>query len=159
MKLRTHYVFSFGLLFLIDSLITNTPFYYLLILTGVISVVANNVIDSLGHEVKGKYIARIPRTHTVPRSIGWGLLTTLPIAVMLYYFYPKLLYVTILDGLIVGPSHTLLDVFTEKGIYHKVNGRWRRFALAHFSYNDPFVNGLATFLGFIMLFTVIYIHG
>ena len=88
MKLRTHYVFSLGLLFLVDSLIVDSPFY-LLILTGIISIVANNVIDFLGHEIKGKYISRTPRTHTLPRSIGWGLLVTLPIAVILYYFYPE----------------------------------------------------------------------
>jgi len=40
----------------------------------------------------------------------------------------------------------LLDIFTEKGIYHKVNGKWRRIALAHFSYDNPIVNGLAILL-------------
>ena len=71
MKLRTHYVFSLGLLFLVDSLMVDSPFY-LLILTGIISIVANNVIDFIGHEIKGKYISRTPRTHTLPRSIGWS---------------------------------------------------------------------------------------
>jgi len=147
------------LLFLVDSLIVDSSFY-LLILTGIISVVANNVIDFLGHEIKGKYIARTPRTHTLPRSIGWGLLVTLPIAVILYYFYPDyyLLYAIVLDGLIVGPSHMLLDVFTERGIYVKRNGKWRRFALAHFSYDNPLVNGLAILLGVIMLLAALYLH-
>ena len=147
------------MLFLVDSLIVDSSFY-LLILTGIISVVANNVIDFLGHEIKGKYIARTPRTHTLPRSIGWGLLVTLPIAVILYYFYPDyyLLYAIVLDGLIVGPSHMLLDVFTERGIYVKRNGKWRRFALAHFSYDNPLVNGLAILLGVIMLLAALYLH-
>jgi len=159
MKLRTHYVFSLGLLFLVDSLIVDSSFY-LLILTGIISVVANNVIDFLGHEIKGKYIARTPRTHTLPRSIGWGLLVTLPIAVILYYLYPDyyLLYAIVLDGLIVGLSHMLLDIFTERGIYHKVDGKWKRIALAHFSYDNPIVNGLAILLGVIMLFAAIHNH-
>jgi hypothetical protein len=53
-------------------------------------------------------------------------------------------------GIIVGPSHMLLDVFTEKGIYVKRGGKWARFALAHFRYNDPTVNGLAVFIGFLL---------
>jgi len=159
MKLRTHYVFSLGLLFLIDSLIVGSSLY-LLILTGIISVVANNVIDFLGHEVKGKYIARTPRTHTIPRSIGWGLLVTLPIGITLYYLYPDyyLIYIIVLDGLIVGLSHMLLDIFTERGIYHKVNGKWKRIALAHFSYNNPFANGLVILVGILMLFEAMELH-
>jgi hypothetical protein len=159
MELRTHYVFSLGLLFLIDSLIIDTSLY-LLILTGIISVVGNNIIDSLGHETKGKYITRTPRTHTLSRSILWGLVVTIPLAIILYYFYPDyyLVSIIVLDGVIVGLSHMLLDIFTERGIYHKVNGKWKRIALAHFSYNNPFVNGLAIILGILMLFEAIELH-
>jgi len=159
MKLRTHYVFSLGLLFLVDSLIVGNSLY-LLILTGIISVVANNIIDFLGHETKGKYIARTPTTHTLPRSIGWGLLVTIPIGITFYYLYPDyyLVVTIVLDGVIVGLSHMLLDIFTERGIYHKVNGKWKRIALAHFSYNNPFVNGLAILVGILMLFEAIELH-
>jgi len=159
MKLRTHYVFSLGLLFLVDSLIVGSSLY-LLILTGIISVVANNIIDFLGHETKGKYIARTPRSHTLPRSIGWGLLVTIPIGITFYYLYPDyyLVVTIVLDGVIVGLSHMLLDIFTERGIYHKVNGKWKRIALAHFSYNNPFVNGLAILVGILMLFEAIELH-
>ena len=159
MKLRTHYVFSLGLLFLVDSLIVGSSLY-LLILTGIISVVANNIIDFLGHETKGKYIARTPRSHTLPRSIGWGLLVTIPIGITFYYLYPDyyLVVTMVLDGVIVGLSHMLLDIFTERGIYHKVNGKWKRIALAHFSYNNPFVNGLAILVGILMLFEAIELH-
>jgi hypothetical protein len=147
------------LLFLVDSLIVDNSFY-LLAMTGIISVVANNLIDFLGHEVKGKYIARTPRTHTFPRSIGWGLLVSIPLVIILYYFYPDyhLMSAVILDGLMVGPSHMLLDIFTERGIYHKVNRKWKRIALAHFSYDDPFANGLAFLLGIIMLFIALHSH-
>ncbi|MUN30070.1 DUF1286 domain-containing protein [Sulfolobus metallicus DSM 6482 = JCM 9184] len=101
----------------------------------------------------GKYISRTPRTHTLPRSIGRGLLTSVPIIFALYFlFYSHTVLIIILDGVMVGPSNMLLDVFTERGIYHKVNGRWRRFALANFSYDNPIVNGLAILLGVIMLF-------
>jgi len=100
-----------------------------------------------------------PRTHTVYRSILWGLLLSLPIGA-LYFVFPSFYFVfsVILDGLLVGPSHILLDVFTERGIYHNVNGKWRRIAFAHFSYNNTFVNGLAILLGVIMLFAVMELH-
>ena len=52
----------------------------------------------------------------------------------------------------------LLDIFTERGIYHKVDGKWKRIALAHFSYDNPIVNGLAILLGVIMLFAAIHNH-
>nr|WP_255430345.1 hypothetical protein [Sulfolobus sp. NOB8H2] len=63
-----------------------------------------------------------------------------------------------MDGLIVGPSHILLDVFTERGIYIKRNGKWRRFALAHFSYDNPAINGLVIIAGVIMLLAAIELH-
>jgi len=65
----------------------------------------------------------------------------------------------LLNGVVVGPSHLFLDVFTERGIYHKVNGKWRRIALAHFSYDNPMANGLAIIAGVIMLLAAMhFIH-
>jgi hypothetical protein len=152
-ELRTHYVFSFGLLVLLDFiLLGKSPI--VVIIAGVVSIFTNSVIDILGHEIEGEYIARTPTTHTIPRSIGWGLVTPTPFALVLYiYHLPfELILVTFMDGVVAGLSHMLLDIFTEKGIYHKVNGKWRRIALAHFSYNNPFANGLAFLLGILMLF-------
>jgi hypothetical protein len=40
----------------------------------------------------------------------------------------------------------LLDVFTERGIYVKRNGKWKRFALA-LSYDNPLANSSAILLG------------
>ena len=73
------------------------------------------------------------------------------------YLFPSFYFVfsVILDGLLVGPSHLLLDVFTERGIYHKVKGRWRD-AFAHFSYDNPMANGLAILLGVIVLFAAMH---
>ena len=154
MELRTHSVFSFGLLVLLDFiLISKSP--ELVIITGVVSIFTNSVIDYLGHEIRGEYIVRTPTTHTVPRSIGWGLLSSAPFAIVLYFLFHspiELILVTFMDGAVAGLSHMLLDIFTEKGIYHKVNGKWRRIALAHFSYDNPFANGLAFLLGISMLF-------
>jgi len=63
-----------------------------------------------------------------------------------------------LIALLNGPSHMLLDAFTERGIYVKRNGKWRRVALAHFSYDNPAVNGLAILLGILMLFAATQLH-
>jgi len=165
MKLKTHYTFSLGLLYLVDSFFIDSP-YYLLVMTLLVSVIVNNLIDSFGHEIKGMYISRTPRTHTIPRSALWGLLVSVPLALVLYfmpfnlYFHPSIGFIllTVFDGIIAGLSHMLLDVFTEKGIYIKKKGRWRRFALAHFCYDNPLVNGLADILGVLMLILAIYIH-
>ncbi|MBB5255178.1 hypothetical protein HNQ62_002953 [Sulfurisphaera ohwakuensis] len=63
----------------------------------------------------------------------------------------------LVSGIIVGPTHMFLDMFTEAGVYVKKNGKWRRFALAHFRYDNPAVNGLAIFVGFILLLIAYYI--
>ncbi|BBD72443.1 hypothetical protein HS1genome_0832 [Sulfodiicoccus acidiphilus] len=94
---------------------------------------------------------RTPRTHTLPRSVLWGLLPSLP---FLFLFRDPL---PLALGLLVGPSHMFLDVFKERGIYVKKGGR-RRIALAHFSYDDPLVNGLAVLLGALMLFASMRLH-
>ena len=160
MKLKTHYLFSAGLLTLANSIFDH-GFYSSLLVAGLVSVLGNTLIDKLGHEMvsfRGEYIPRrTPLTHTVPRSILWGLVSVLPVAALAYYVYPYYYFVRVsmmlvLDGILVGPSHMLLDAFTEKGIYVKRNGKWQRFALAHFRYNDPAANGLAGLAGIVMLF-------
>ncbi|WP_338598500.1 DUF1286 domain-containing protein [Sulfolobus tengchongensis] len=164
MLLRTHYIFSIGLLALVDSILSHEYFYYILIVAGIVSVIANTLIDRIGHKeiiTRYGYIpVRTPLTHTWFRSIVWGLLSITPIiALLAFYDYEShnfiydtsLLFIIVIDGLIVGPSHMLLDVFTERGIYVKKKGRWARYALAHFKYNNPGVNGLAILAGIIML--------
>ena len=159
MKLNTHYVFSAGLLTLVNTLLIH-GFYFSLVLAGLVSVLGNTLIDRLGHEMVwagSEYIPRrTPLTHTVPSSVLWGLLSALPVIALAYYVYPHYYFtkdalVLAVDGAIVGPSHMLLDVFTEKGIYVRRDGRWVRFALAHFRYDDPSVNGLASVAGILLL--------
>ena len=91
----------------------------------------------------------------------WGIISSLPILVIALYFdyyynysnSHEILFISILiSGILVGPSHMLLDIFTEKGIYVKKHGKWRRFAIAHFRYDSPLANGLALFFGTIMLY-------
>ncbi len=155
MRLATHYVFTAGLLSLIMSYFT--PYY--LVLAGVMSVAGNVVIDGLGHrEVvtrRGRIPTRTPLTHTFPRSVVWGMIPTLPFLALGYLFndFPWWL---LLAGALVGPSHMLLDVFTEAGVYVKREGKWRRFALAHFRYNNVLANGIAIFLGFMLMLLSLY---
>jgi len=170
MLLRTHYVFSMGILTFLGNLITQDPFSTL-VFAGVVSVLANSLIDRLGHEmvwVEGKYLPRrTPLTHTWFRSILWGSLVTAVITLLAYfalrnsyYYYDyhynylqlrELIMLAIIFGVLVGPTHMLLDVFTERGIYVKRNGQWERYALAHFKYNDPLANGLAILVGTILI--------
>jgi len=63
----------------------------------------------------------------------------------------------VIAGIVVGPSHMLLDAFTENGIFKKENGQWVRFALAHRKYNDPLANGITIALGALMLLFSIWI--
>jgi len=172
MLLRTHYVFSTGVLTFLGSLITRDPFGTL-IFAGIVSILANSLIDRLGHEmvwVEGKYLPRrTPLTHTWFRSILWGSLVTAAVTLLAYfalhssyyhysyhysYFQLRELFtLAVIYGVLVGPTHMFLDVFTERGIYVKRNGKWVRYALAHFRYNDPLANGLAVLGGMVLLFT------
>jgi hypothetical protein len=168
MLLRTHYAFSTGVLTFLGSLITRDPFDAL-VFAGVVSVLANSIIDYLGHEmvwVEGEYLPkRTPLTHTWFRSILWGSVATAIVTLLTYfamhgsyysYFQLRdLITLAIVCGVLVGPSHMFLDVLTEKGIYVKRNGRWVRYALAHFRYNDPVANNLATIVGIILIAVVV----
>ncbi|WP_016732301.1 DUF1286 domain-containing protein [Saccharolobus islandicus] len=174
MKLRTHYIFSTGLLTFLDSVLFHEYFYYALILSGMVSVIGNSLIDRIGHkEVATRYgyiPVRTPLTHTIPRSVVWGIVSIIPVFILLLIYYGfsyheyyfslsnKVVLLMLLNGVVVGPSHMLLDVFTERGIYVKKYGRWRRFALAHFRYDNPAINGLAILLGVLMLLAALYLH-
>jgi len=148
MKLYTHYIFTAGLLSLVFSLF-HFDSYYSLVFSFLISFLANTVIDGLGHEKRAGIPVRTPLTHTVPRSVVWGFIASFPFVFFFFHEYNFVSYLPalVISGLIVGPSHMFLDVFTERGIYVKKNGKWKRFALAHLKYNDPFANGLAILLG------------
>ncbi|ADB87247.1 DUF1286 domain-containing protein [Saccharolobus islandicus] len=175
MKLRTHYIFSTGLLTLLDSVLFHEYFYYALILSGIVSVIGNSLIDRIGHkEIATRYgyiPVRTPLTHTIPRSVVWGIVSVVPVFILLLIYYygfsyheyyfslsNKVVLLILLNGVVVGPSHLFLDVFTERGIYVKKYGRWKRFALAHFRYDNPLANGLAILMGVIMLLAALYLH-
>jgi hypothetical protein len=70
MKLVTHYLFITGLLSLITSAFT--PYY--LVLSGVVAIAGNSIIDGLGHKEvptkRGVIPTRTPLTHALPRIYG-----------------------------------------------------------------------------------------
>ncbi|ABP96336.1 protein of unknown function DUF1286 [Metallosphaera sedula] len=157
MRLVTHYVFTMGLLSLIMSMFT--PYY--LVLSGVVAIAGNLIIDGLGHKEvqtrRGITIpTRTPLTHTYPRSVVWGFLPVIPFLAF-GFMYGDFPWWLLLAGVLVGPSHMFLDMFTEAGVYVRRRGKWRRYALAHFRYNNPLANGVAILLGFLML--VLSLHG
>lgn len=166
MKLNTHYIFSAGLISLVLSLFFKINFFNEIMIALSISYIGNNVIDLAGHKEVTKnfreMLVRTEKTHTFPRSVTWGLLSSLPIFLFVIFFsyyyldlydYTFFAYVAsvIIAGIIVGPSHMLLDMFTGNGIYVKKQGIWQRFALAHRKFNDPLANNTAKILGVVML--------
>ncbi|BFI76640.1 DUF1286 domain-containing protein [Sulfurisphaera ohwakuensis] len=161
MKLRTHYVFSLGVISLVLVFLSNN-FFTNFFVAAYSSILGNSLIDKVGHREmltgRGYIPVRTPLTHTYPRSVLWGLLPTIPLAFLIHYIYGYYALVEVLvSGIIVGPTHMFLDMFTEAGVYVKKNGKWRRFALAHYKYDNPAVNGLAIFAGFILLLIAYYL--
>lgn len=166
MKMYTHFLFSMGLILLVLSLFFKVDFFNEFAIALSISYIGNSLIDLVGHKEVIKeskeMLVRTPTSHTFPRSVAWGVLSSSPILTFVVLFshyyldldsYTLFSYIAsvIIGGIIVGPSHMLLDVFTQKGIFRKRNGQWVRFALAHRRYNDPLANGIAATLGILML--------
>ncbi len=110
---------------------------------------------------RGQVPVRTPLTHTLPRSVFWGFIASTPVIILSLLYgvvFNAQILTALIGGILVGPSHMLLDVFTERGIYVKKYGRWKRFALAHFRYDNPAINGLAILLGVLMLLAALYLH-
>ena len=161
MQLRTHVVFSIGLTTLIESTLGISNIILILGSSLVLSYLINFLIDALGHEEKNGFIRRSPRTHTMGRSFTLGLIISLLVALFLYYMTPIGSYkalIIVLMGPVIGWSHMLLDALTENGIYVKRRGRWVRFALAHFKYNNIALNWLFIIIGIIMLIRSLIIY-
>jgi len=149
MRLITHVVFNAGFLALPATLLVHSNDALTSAL--LVSVLSNSIIDAVGHEYRHGFIRRTPVSHTVPRSILWSLVPAVPMASYWSLSKPLLSLVVILQGLLSGPLHMLLDSLTERGIYVRRGDRWVRFAIAHFHYNNPAINLLFTLLGIVML--------
>lgn len=137
----------------------------------VLSVVTNRFIDLLGHEIRGGYVSRSPRTHTWVRAGVFGALTACAVAVALPFLFAVVIngaatvhnaltltyrlrtflaYFPFL-GFMGGEAHVFLDAFTERGVFRKRGGKWERQAWAHLDYDSPAANAFASLAGVAML--------
>ncbi len=166
MKLKTHNIFTIGILTALGSIFTNP--IASLISASLLSLIANQIIDTLGHKTNAQgYPVRTPLTHTITRSVFWGLIP----AVILFLLFGSLdklpalhlngeqPYWILLQGIFAGPLHMVLDAITEGGIFVKTKGRFKRYALAHIKYNNLFWNMFFQLLGIGLIFFVFYLHG
>ena len=150
MKLKTHYIFSTGIITVIDK--SFTSFYLAFLIALVISFMGKIIIDKIGHKKRytkyGKIPIRTPVTHTFSRSIMWGFLAS-TIVMIPFYLTSRIAFLSIIiiSGIVVGPSHMFLDSFTGAGIFVKKGNKWKRFSILHLRYNNEMANGIAIFAG------------
>ena len=189
MKLKTHNIFTTGILTVIGSFFTNP--LTSLISASLLSLMVNQIIDTLGHKRvykskisglplkriggrkrkkdndDGSYLVRTPLTHTITRSVFWGLIP----AVILFLLFGSLdklpalhlngyqPYWILLQGIFAGPLHMCLDIITEGGIFRRKNNKFVRFAVAHIAYDDLFWNVFFQFAGLGFVFLIFYSRG
>lgn len=159
MLLRTHYMFTASIVSMI-LVVLHVDSINSFLIALYLSFLGNTIIDQLGHEMKmtrsGAIPVRTPLTHTLPRSVIWGFIPAIPL--FIFYHVLSTAIAIGISGLIVGPSHMGLDVMTENGIYVKRNSVWVRFAIAHFRYNNPAINGVMMMIGVLLLFSSLSFH-
>ena len=167
MKAKTHNVFSISVLTAVGSFFINP--IASLISAGILAVACNTIIDDFGHRTNKYGIpVRTYRTHSFLRGTIYGLLPAVVMFSVISYLFiisylPKneflasrFPYWILLQGLLAGPLHLLLDSPMEGGIFIKQNGRFQRYALAHLRYNDMFWNGFFQLAGVVMLILTFY---
>ena len=156
MLLKTHDIFTAGVLSLVGSLFIKNPAFDISVAI-VLSLVGNHVIDIYGHETgKDGIPERTYHTHSKLRATIYGFIP----AVIVYVFFqhlrhingnnlpvPQSLTFILIQGLLVGPSHLFLDSLTEGGVFVKRNGSWQRQSIANFKYDNLFVNLTASLTG------------
>ena len=157
MKIKTHNAFGIGILSVLGMFLT-APLNAL-ISAAILTVLTNQLIDGLGHAKNAQgYPVRTPFTHTIFRSIFWGLAP----AILLFLIFNSLRhtqvfhitgypYWILIQGALAGPLHMFLDAITEGGIFRKVNGKFKRFALFHIRYDNPMWNMFFQFIGIILI--------
>ena len=157
MKTTTHNFFNIGVLTFAGSLLT-FPLYSL-ISAILITSPANRIIDKYGHETNGFGMpVRTYRTHSPVRALFWGFIPALVLFIAVYYLektyylFIGVPYFILLQGLLSGELHLLLDLPTEGGIF--INKK--RVALGHFTYNNPLVNLVAAAAGFLLIYFSFY---
>ncbi len=156
MRLISHYIFTAGILIFINVHIIS--FFRAFSISIIVSFMANFFIDSLGHKMKKlrniNIYSRTPLTHTFDRSIIFGILAAMLIILIIpkYDLNHNIITACLISGLIAGPSHMILDVFTENGIFIRKNKKWKRFALMHLKYNNKIINAIVIFIGISLFF-------
>jgi len=139
MKLITHYIFTAGLL------VWMLPGYLGFLLSVWLAFSVNRLID-FGHTHKHGFSSRSWVTHDLFTAPLWGLAVGFLTYYALQYANVEISLV-ILAGLVSALSHLFLDSVTESGIF--VSGK--RKALAHFSYNNPFINAVFIVAGLLFI--------
>lgn len=154
MKSITHDVFSLGVGLYVAYYLERPPVLLFLLVVW-LALAVNEVIDVLGHVPRLGRPVRSFWTHSVFTAPAWGAATALASAYIVGsllgrgFTAPQMLFVVGL-GILVAYSHLLLDALTEGGVFL---GR-RRFALAHFRYDNVLLNGAFAALGVLLLFAV-----
>ena len=167
MKTETHNFFNIGVLTLAGTLFTHPN--YSLISAILITSPANRIIDNYGHKNKEVEIERrfgpfrikkkivIPvRTnemHSPLRALFWGFIPALVLFIAVYclrnYFaFLFIPYFILIQGLLSGELHLLLDLPTEGGIF--INKK--RFSFGHFAYDNPLLNFTGVIIGLLLIY-------
>ena len=123
MKLKTHEIFSFGILGSVGIILGGGLIS--LIPAIIISYVVNNIIDKYGHYTDwAGVIRRSYKTHSILRATLIGLVFSAIIFILFYFVFQKFLLYILIQGLIVGITHLMLDIWTSAGIVYKPIKNW-----------------------------------
>jgi len=141
----THYAFAIGLLaFLFPTYLFSDV---------ILGFAVSFLMDHLGHERRGFVIRRTWVTHSVFTALALGVFLGVLLAFGFQYVNLPFSFVAFaLEGFISALSHLFLDAITEGGIFIFT----KRFALAHFRYNNLFLNTGFSLLGMFLLFLSLY---
>jgi hypothetical protein len=151
LKLYVHDIFTTGILAEIGCHIYNKD-SVLLAVAFLLSFLGNHLIDKIGHSKNRQgWFIRNRLGHTITGATIIGFIPALLIFIFYFYIFHQIQYWILFLGLFVGILHLSLDIITEKGIYI---GK-KRFALAHFSYNNYLVNSFFALIGVALIFIVL----
>ena len=158
MRATTHNLFSVGLILYVVSY-SGYPLLITVLLMVVATVFTNFLIDKVGHTREDGVPRRTWVTHSVVTAPLWGAaawaLTIIVPAALVGVFPPGLVLLALFSalGAVAGWSHLFLDSLTEGGIFAPGGKRW---ALAHFSYDNRSLNLGLSALGLTLLFVALF---
>jgi len=158
LRSTTHNLFSAGLILYVVSYSGYPPLITVLLMV-VATVFTNFLIDKVGHTREDGVPRRTWVTHSVVTAPLWGAaawaLTIIVPAALVGVFPPGLVLLALFSalGAVAGWSHLFLDSLTEGGIFAPGGKRW---ALAHFSYDNRSLNLGLSALGLTLLFVALF---